>query len=143
MSAGETLTITYGPVTVPAVGTVGRLVVVRGLGRRHVHRADRGLATVTVNAADGSGTMTVLPDARDGGLDDEHAHLHLHGGRRRDEQRHGPIAVPAGWSDPQTASNTSPGLHDAAGGTGSNTIAWNAGMRKLTISSVTLAAARR
>ena len=60
MTAGETLTISYGAVTVPAVGTGATWTTSESSSRQPGRaRRARELTGVTVRAADGSGTMTV------------------------------------------------------------------------------------
>jgi len=142
MSAGETLTITYGPTVVPAVGTSApwtpntEFSITGG-----ALTALAAPPSVNVKAADGSGTNTSSTTLVTAGSTTNtlaFTYTAAAGGVAGGTVA---ITVPAGWSDPQTASNSSPGYTTAAGGTGSNTITWNSGMRQLKISTVTLPAA--
>jgi Invasin, domain 3/Bacterial Ig-like domain (group 1) len=140
LAAGATVTIVYSP-TIPSVGTSGAWKAFEGSVGVSFTPLTAGSPTTTINAADGSGSIsssTSLVTA--GSTTNTLAFTYtaaaggLGGGSIV-------IAIPAGWGSPQTASNTSPNYTTAAGGTGSNTISWNSGMRQLTVSNVTLIAA--
>ncbi len=140
MAAGETLTITYGPVTVPAVGTLAPWTTSE-LSATGALTALAASPSVTVNAANGSGTISSSTSLVTAGSTTNtlaFTYTAAAGGLSGGSVV---IAIPAAWGDPQTASNTSPNYTTAAGGTGFNTISWSSGTRKLTISGVTLIAA--
>ena len=132
MSAGETLTITYGPVTVPAVGTAATWSSYEGSVGATFTALTAGSPTVTVNAPDGSGTMSVSPTlVTAGSTTNTHTFTYsaAAGGMSNGKVQ---VAVPAGWTAPNTTSGT-PGYTVASTGTvataGSN----------ITVTGVTLA----
>ncbi len=136
MSAGDTVTITY-TAAVPVVGTSGAWKGFEGSVGATFTALTAGSPTITINAADGSGTMTVSPTlVTAGSTTNSHTFTYTAaaGGVANSTIA---IAVPAGWGDPQTASNTSPNYTTSSAGTPS----WSSGTRTLSVSGVTLAAA--
>ncbi len=137
MSAGDTVTITYGPITVPAIGTPAAWSSFEGSIGPTFTALTAGSPSVTVMAADGTGTMTVSPTlVTAGSTSNTHTFSFTApvGGLNNGTVS---IAIPATWGDPQPVSNTSPNYTTSSTGA----IAWSSGTRTLSVSGVTLAAA--
>ncbi len=142
MSGGETLTITYGAVTVPAIGTLAPWTTTEFsvTGGGPLVAIASGSPSVTVKAANGSGTISSsISLVTAGSTTNTLVLTYTSAATGGVAGGSVVIAIPVGWGAPQTASNTSPNYTTASGGTGSNTISWSSGMRTLTISNVTLA----
>ncbi|HEU4841595.1 MAG TPA: invasin domain 3-containing protein, partial [Ilumatobacteraceae bacterium] len=149
LAAGATMTVTYGSGGGGNLPVAGTTAGANTFGAVKHSTASIGSAVATtsqpaainVYAADGSGTIGVAPTSAVAGLTgNTHTFTYtaatggIAGGSVE-------LTVPSGWTAPQTASATSAGYTTASGGSGANTIAWNGGTRKLTVSGVTLAAA--
>ena len=149
LAAGATMTVTYGsggganlPVTGSTSGANTFSAVkhsTAGIGSAVATTSQP--ATINVHAADGSGTIGVSPTSAVAGTTGHTLTITYTAATGGIAAGAIELAVPAGWTAPQTASTTSAGYTTASGGSGTNAIAWNGGTRTLTISDVTLAAA--
>ncbi len=98
MTAGETMTVTYGAVTVPAVGTGATWTTSENSSPNPgTLVAIATSPTVNVRAADGSGTMTVNKTDVSAGATSPDADLHLHRARPAES-----AAARCGCSRPRT-----------------------------------------
>ena len=128
MSAGETLTITYGAVTIPAVGTGAAWTTTENSSANPGTLVAIGTSpTVNVRAADGAGTMTVDKSDVSAGATSQtltFTYTAAAGGIQGGALR---LLAPAGWTAPVGGNTTK-----AFSGTGTGTLAFSGQQINLT-----------